>query len=109
MFRILGGHYLFLLLTQKLQNSSLAKNKTGAVFVDLTLVYDTVWHRDLTCKLLRILPDRHMVSLIRELVRNVSFTLATGAGKQADCDALQMAFHKDQSWLSFCLISIYYI
>ena len=48
----------------------------------------------------------HMIPLIRELVRNRSFTLIAGAGKQAGYDALKMAFHKDQSWLSFCLISV---
>ena len=39
----------------------------GAVFVDLTAVYDIVWHRGLTCKLLRLLPNKHMVQLIMEL------------------------------------------
>ena len=40
------------LLTQGIEDSFLAKKKAGAVFVDLTAAYDTVWHRDLTCKLL---------------------------------------------------------
>ena len=31
--------------------------KAGAVFVNLTVAYDIVWHRGLTCKLLRVLPD----------------------------------------------------
>ena len=48
------------------------------MFVDLTAAYDTVWHRDLTCKLLRLLPDRHMVRMIMEMVSNHSFTLTTG-------------------------------
>ena len=39
----------------------------GAVFVDLTAVYDTVWHRGLTCKLLRLLANKHMVQMIMEL------------------------------------------
>jgi len=51
------------------------------VFVDLTAAYDTVWHRGLTCKLLRLLPDRHMVHMIMEMVSNHSFTLTTGNGK----------------------------
>ena len=37
----------------------------------------TVWHRGLTCKLLRLLPDRHMVYMIMEMVGNRSFTLST--------------------------------
>ena len=58
------------LLTQNIEDSSEAKKKAGAVFVDLTAAYDTVWHRGLTCKLLRLLPDNHMVRMIMELVRN---------------------------------------
>lgn len=48
-----------------------------AVFLDLT-----VWHHWLNCKLLYVLPNRHMVHMIMELVRNRSFTLTTGLGKQ---------------------------
>ena len=63
------------LLTQNIENSFEGKNKAGAVFIDLTAAYDTVWHRGLTCKLLKLLPDKHMVRMIMELVRNQSFTL----------------------------------
>ena len=65
------------LLTQNIEDSFEAKNKAGAVFVDLTAAYDTVWHRGLICKLLRLLPDKHMVRMIMELVRNGSFILTT--------------------------------
>ena len=34
--------------------------KGGAVFVDLTAAYDTVWRRGLILKLLRMLPNRHI-------------------------------------------------
>ena len=71
------------LLTQKIEDSFEAKKKAGAVFIDLTAAYDTVWHRGLTCKLLRLLPDKHMVKMIMELVRNRSFTLTTGDSKQS--------------------------
>ena len=57
------------LLTQNIENSFEAKKKAGAVFVDLTAAYDTVWHRGLACKLLRLLPDKHMVRLIMELFK----------------------------------------
>jgi len=53
------------------------------VFVDLTAAYDTVWHRGLTCKLLRLLPDRHMVHMIMEMVGNRSFTLTTRNGERS--------------------------
>ena len=63
-----------ILLAQNIKDSSDAKKKAGAVFVNLTAAYDTVWHRGLTCKLLRLLPDKHMVKIII-LVQNRSFTL----------------------------------
>ena len=71
------------LLTQNIEDSFEAKKKAGAVFVNLTAAYDTVWHRGITCKLLRLLPDKHMVKMIMELVRNRSFTLTTGDSKQS--------------------------
>ena len=74
------------LLTQDIEDSFSVKKKAGAVFVDLTVAYDTVWHRGLTCKLLRRLPDRHMVSMIMELVKNRSFTLSNGSGQRSLAD-----------------------
>jgi len=71
------------LMTHGLEDSFSAKKKAGAVFVNLTAAYDTVWHRSLTCKLLRLLPDRHMVHMIMEMVCNRSFTLTTGNGKRS--------------------------
>jgi len=53
------------------------------VFVDLTTAYDIVWHRDLTSKLLRLLPDRHMVHVIMAMGSNRSFTLTTGNRKRS--------------------------
>ena len=50
------------------------------MFIDLTAAYDTVWHRGLTCKLLRLLPDRYMII---EMVSNRSFTLTTGNGQRS--------------------------
>ena len=55
-------------LTQNIGDSFEAKMKTGAVFVKLTAGYNTVWHHDLTCKLLKLLPEKHMVRMIMELV-----------------------------------------
>ena len=66
------------LLTQDIEDSFSARKKAGVVFVDLTAAYDTVWHRSLTCKLLQLLPDRHMVCMIMEMVGNRNFTLTTG-------------------------------
>ena len=66
------------LLTQNVEDCFEAKKKAGAVFVDLTAAYDTLWNRGLTCKLLKLLPDKYMVSMIMELGRNRSFTLTIG-------------------------------
>ena len=71
------------LLTQKIEDFFKAKKKVCAIFVDLTAAYHTVWHRGLTCKLLRLLPAKHMVKTIIELVRNQSFILTTGDSKQS--------------------------
>ena len=71
------------LLTENIEDSFEAKKKTRAVFVNLIDAHDTFWHRGLTCKLLRLLTDKHMVRMIIELVRNRSFTLTTGDNKQS--------------------------
>ena len=73
-------------MTQEIEDCFLAKRKAGAVFVDLTAAYDTVWHRGLACKLLRLISGRHLVRMIisiMELVQNRSFTLTTGNRKQS--------------------------
>ena len=71
------------LLTQNIEDSFEVKKKVGAVFINLTAAYDTVWNHGLTCKLLRLLPDKHMVKMIMKLVRNQSFTLTTSDSKQS--------------------------
>ena len=71
------------LLTQHIEDSFETKKKAGVVFVDLTAACDTVWHRDLTCKLLRLLSDKHMVQMIMELIRNRSLTLSIGDSKRS--------------------------
>ena len=69
------------LLTQNIEDCFEAKTKASAVFVNLTAAYDTFWHSGLTCKLLRLLPDKHIVRMIMELVRNRSFILTTAESK----------------------------
>ena len=51
------------LLTQNIEDSFEAKKKAVAVCVDLTAAYDIAWHRGLTCKLLKLLSDKHMVRM----------------------------------------------
>ena len=72
------------LLTQNIEDSFEAKKKAGAVFVDLTAAYDTVWHRGLTCKLLRLFPDKHIVRRLWRLSEiEVSPLPPVTASKQA--------------------------
>ena len=94
------------LLTQNIEDSFNEKKKAGAVFVNLTAAYDTVWHRGLTCKLLRLLPDKHMVRMIMELVRNRSFTLTTGDSKRSRLRRLKNVVPQE-SVLAPLLFNIY--
>ena len=70
-------------LTKNIEDCFEAKRKVDAVFVDLTAAeyYDSTWHRGLTCKLLRLLPYKHMIQIIMEVVRN-KFTLTTRSGEK---------------------------
>ena len=68
------------ILMQDIEDIFSAK-RTGAMLVDLTAAYETVWHRGLTCKLLRLLPGSYTVRMNMELVDNRSFTFATGDSK----------------------------
>ena len=45
--------------TQNIEDLFEVKKKAGAVFVNLTAAFDTVWHHGLTYKLLRLLPNNH--------------------------------------------------
>ena len=72
----------------------------------MTAANDTVCHRGLTCKLLRLLPDRHMVHLIMEMVGNRSFTFTTGHGKQSRLRRLKNDFQQG-SVLATLLFNIY--
>ena len=94
------------LLTQNIEDSFEAKKKAGAVFIDLTAAYDTVWHRGLTCKLLRLLPDKHMIKMIMELVRIEVSPLPPVTASKAGYAVLKTAFLRDRSWLPSYLTSI---
>ena len=45
--------------------------------MNLTAAYDIVWHQGLAQKLLRIIPDRHLVRFIMNILSNRSFKLKT--------------------------------
>jgi len=54
-----------------------------------TRFYDTA---GLTCRLLQLLPDRHMVRMIMEMVGNRSFILVLEMAKGVGCNASRTAF-----------------
>ena len=68
-------------LTNDIEDSFEKKHKAGVILVDLTAAYDTVWHQGLTLKLLRIIPDRHMVKFICNILANRRFVLKTSDGQ----------------------------
>ena len=51
------------------------------MLVDLTAAYDTVWHHGLILKLLRVIPDRHLVRFLATILANRSFVTKTGDGQ----------------------------
>jgi len=89
---------------RKTFEDSFSDKKTGAVFVDLTAAYHTVWHRSLTCKLLRLLTDRNMICVIMKLVGNRIFNLTTGNNKRSQTWTTRIFQHflvrldLNQSW-----------
>ena len=96
-----------ILLTQNIEDSFEAKKKTGTAFFDRTAACDTVWHRGLTCKLLRLLPNKHMVRMILELIRNRSFTLIIGDSKRSRLRRLRNGVPKISVLAPSFLTSIY--
>ena len=60
-----------------------SKNTTKQALVDLTVAYDTVCHQGLTLKLLRGVPDRHLVRFICTILSNRSFILKTCDGQSS--------------------------
>ena len=77
------------LLTHNIKDFFEATKKVSVLFFDLTAAYDTVWHHDLTCKLLKLLTDKHMFRMIMELVRNQSFNLTISDSKQSRLQCLK--------------------
>ena len=67
-------------MSQDIEDYFEDRKKAGALFIDPTAAYDTVWHQGLACKLLRLLPNRHMIKIMMELVYNCSFILTNGRG-----------------------------
>ena len=63
------------LLTDIIERAFDKKEKVGAVFVDLSAAYDTIWHRGLTLKLLRTVPSKNLVQVVMTMILCRSFRL----------------------------------
>lgn len=61
-------------LVNDIESSFQRKEKFGLVLIDLSATYDTVWHRGLYLKLLRIIPDIKVIKLVNFMM--------TGTGTQ---------------------------
>ena len=94
------------LLTQYIEDRFQNNEKAGVVFLDLTAAYDTVWHRGLHLKLLRIIPDRHMVGFIMEMLSNRSFVVHTSDGQRSRLRRMKNGVPQG-SVLSLMLFNIY--
>ena len=94
------------LLTQEIEYSFQQNEKAGVVFLDLTAAYDHVWHRGLHLKLLRTIPDRHMVGFIMETLSNRSFVVHTSDGQRSRLRRMKNGVPQD-SVLSPMLFTIY--
>ena len=75
------------LLTEDIECSFDKKLKAGVVLVGLSAAYNTVWHRDLTLKLLKTLPSKVMVRVIVSMISQRRFHVHIG-GKNSCCRTL---------------------
>ena len=87
-------------MSQDIEDCFENKNKAGAVFINLTAAYDTVCHRGLSCKLLRLLSNRHMIRMMMNLIYKIAvLPLPTEEEKKAGCDDSKMAFLRVLFWI----------
>jgi hypothetical protein len=64
-----------LLMVTHIENGFKNKQKSGAVFLDLTYAYDTVWKRGLLLKLAKILKYKTSIQLINNMLSDRKFKI----------------------------------
>ena len=62
-----------LLMVNHIQQNFEQRKKSGALFVDLSSAYDTVWLLGLAYKLTLIIPDFKMFQVIKDMMSNHTF------------------------------------
>ena len=82
------------------------KQKTALALFDLTAAYNTVWHQNLRLKLLRTIPDKHLVAFIMKTLSNRRFVLRTSDGQESRARHLKNRVPQG-SILAPCLFNIY--
>ena len=70
-------------LVHDIESSFPRKEKYDIILVDLSAVYDTVWHRGLYLKLLKIIPDVELVRFMMLLIQDRYFELETSRGERS--------------------------
>src|ERR1700712_2366189 len=78
--------------------------KTGAVFLDLTAAYDTVWKDGLIHKLYKIVSCKRVVSLIENMLSNSKLRVFMGE-KSSNFKFLNNGLLKVQFWHHYFLMS----
>nr|CAB3266991.1 reverse transcriptase [Phallusia mammillata] len=68
-----------LALTSHIETGYELKNTTGAIFVDLSAAYDTVWHDGLLLKLAKIIKCRTMLRIISKMTGTRRFYTCVGS------------------------------
>ena len=94
------------LLLQDINDSFQVNKKAGAVFLNLTAVYNTIWNRDLHLKLLRTIPDKHVKLQYVDIIYQ-SFILKTSNNQRNRLRILKNGAPRDQSFLQCSLTSIF--
>ena len=79
------------LLTEDIEAPFDKRLKSGAVFVDLSAVYNTIWHCGLTLKLLRTITSKEMVRAIMGMISQWCFHVHIGKSKSR-CQTLLNGF-----------------
>ena len=70
-------------LTHTIEQSFQNKEKYRLVQIDITAAYDTVWHKGLYLKLLKLIPDLKLVRFIMLLIQERYFFVTTSDGQKS--------------------------
>lgn len=95
-----------LALATHIENGFQRQQNSGAVFIDLSSAYDTVWKRGLILKLAKILKCKTTVRLIDNILSNRKFRVNLLAAKKATTSASNMDSRKVQYCLHYYLTHI---